>query len=187
MAREIAYHRYDDFYAATPPLVAPRFLLSIVASTRGCKVLVMDACKAHLHATVDRLTYVDLPPEARKPGMCARLRRCLYGTRDAPARWEAFLAAELRKMGFGQGLSSPCCFYHREKELRCVVHGDDFMFAGPGAALAWAEAAMNEQFLMKVVGRLGPDAGDVSELRVLNRVLRWTEGGIAYEADPRHA
>jgi hypothetical protein len=147
----------------------------------------MDARKAHLHATVDRLIYVDLPPEARKPGMCARLRRCLYGTRDAPARWEAFLAAELRKMGFVQGLSSPCCFYHREKELRCVVHGDDFMFAGPAAALAWAEAAMNEQFLMKVVGRLGPDAGDVSELRVLNRVLRWTKEGIAYEADPRHA
>jgi hypothetical protein len=144
----------------------------------------MDARKAHLHATVDRLIYVDLPPEARKPGMCARLRRCLYGTRDAPARWEAFLAAELRKMGFVQGLSSPCCFYHREKELRCVVHGDDFMFAGPAAALAWAEAAMNEQFLMKVVGRLGPDAGDVSELRVLNRVLRWTKEGIAYEADP---
>ena len=90
-------------------------LLSIVASTRGCKVSVMDARTARLHATVDRLIYVDLPPEARKPGMCARLRRYLYGARDAPARWEAFLAAELRKMGFVQGLSSPCCFYHREK------------------------------------------------------------------------
>jgi hypothetical protein len=89
--------------------------------------------------------------------MCARLRRCFYGTRDAPARWEAFLTAELRKMGFVQGLASPCCFYHQEKQLRCVVHGDDFMFAGPAAALAWAEAAMNQQFLMKVVGRLGPD------------------------------
>ena len=187
VAQEIAHHRNDDFYAATPPLEALRMLLSIAASTRGCKILVMDARKAHLHATVDRLIYVDLPPEARKPGMCARLRRCLYGTRDAPARWEAFLAAALCKMGFVQGLSSPCCFHHREKQLRCVVHGDDFMFAGPAAALAWAETAMNEQFLMKVVGRLGPDKGDMSELRVLNRVLRWTAKGIAYEADPRHA
>ena len=46
---------------------------------------------------------------------------------------------------------------------------------------------MNKQFLMKVVGRLGPDKDDARELRVLNRVLRWTEKGIAYEADPRHA
>ena len=187
VAQEIAFHRNDDFYAATPPLEALRMLLSIAASTRGCKILVMDARKAHLHATVDRLIYVNLPPEARKPGMCARLRRCLYGTRDAPARWEAFLTAELLKMGFVQGLSSPCCFHHREKQLRCVVHGDDFTFAGPATALAWAEAAMHKQFLMKVVGRLGPDADDMKEIRVLNRVLRWTAQGIAYEADPRHA
>ena len=32
VAREIAYHRNDDFYAATPPLEALRMLLSIVAS-----------------------------------------------------------------------------------------------------------------------------------------------------------
>ena len=57
-------------------------------------------------------------------------------------------------MGFVQGLSSPCCFHHREKQLRCVVHGDDFTFAGPAAALARAEAAMHKQFLMKVVGWL---------------------------------
>ena len=86
VAQEIAHHRNDDFYAATPPLEALRMLLSIAASTRGCKVFVMDARWAHLHATVDRLIYVDLPPEARKPGMCARLRLCPYGTRDAPAK-----------------------------------------------------------------------------------------------------
>jgi hypothetical protein len=147
----------------------------------------MDARKAHLHALVDRLIYVDLPPEIRKRGMFARIRQCLYGTRDAPARWEAFLATELCKMGFTQGLSSPCCFYRQEKQLRCVVHGDDFMFAGSEAALSWVEAEMHERFLMKVVGKLGPGEEDTQELRVLNRVLRWTEKGVTYEADPRHA
>ena len=60
--------------------------------------------------------------------------------------WEAFLAAELRKLGFVQGLSSPCCFHHREKQLRCVVHGDDFTFAGPAAALVFrhAQAVLDE-------------------------------------------
>ena len=187
VAQEIAHHRNDDFYAATPPLEALRMLLSVLASTRGAKLLVMDARKAHPHAMVDRLIYVNLPPEAQKPGMCARLRRCLYGTRDAPARWEAFLAAELRKMGFAQGLASPCCFYHPERELRCVVHGDDFMFVGSAASLAWIEAEMHKPFLMKVVGTLGPGKGDQQEIRVLNRVLRWTAAGVTYEADPRHA
>ena len=86
VAKEIAYRRSDDFFAATPPLEALRMLLSNVASSKDLRVLVLDARKAHLHSQVDRLLYVDLPPERRQPGMCARLRRCLCGTRDAPAR-----------------------------------------------------------------------------------------------------
>ncbi len=46
---------------------------------------------------------------------------------------------------------------------------------------------MEESFLIKVVGRLGGDSTDEQEIRVLNRVLRWTTHGIKYEADPRHA
>ena len=36
-------------------------------------------------------------------------------------------------------------------------------------------------------GRLGNGAGDVQEVRLLNRVIRWTPQGLLYEADPRHA
>ena len=32
---------------------------------------------------------------------------------------------------------------------------------------------------------MGPSSKDQKEGRVLNRVLRWTEKGICYEADPR--
>ena len=33
---------------------------------------------------------------------------------------------------------------------------------------------------------LGPDDGQAREVRVINRILRWTTGGVGYEADPRH-
>ena len=94
------------------------------------KILVVDARKAHLHAFAERNLYVALPPEVRVPGMCARLRRSLYGTRDAPARWEAFLSKQLEGKGFVRGSASPCCYRHSSKDLSCVVHGDDFVFAG---------------------------------------------------------
>jgi len=180
--------RSDEFFAATPPLEALRLLLSHVASHSGAlKVEVIDARKAHLHAFVDRAIFVHLPPEEARPGWCARLLRCLYGTRDAPKRWEAFLADELRKLGFTQGRASPCCFQHSARDLRCVVHGDDFVFAGPPSELDWARAATAKCFLTKVVGRLGGGAGEVRELRILNRVVRWADDGLRYEADPRHA
>jgi hypothetical protein len=191
VAKEFADKRSDEFFAATPPLEALRMLLSHAATGRktsrgGRKVLVVDARKAHLHAPAERLVYVDLPPEVRQPGMCARLRRCLYGTRDAPARWEAFLASELAKMGFERGKASPCCFRHSTRDLRCIVHGDDFVFTGDDRDLDWAQHEMSTRFLIKVIGRLGGDSGDLQELRVLNRVLRWERDGIYYEADPRH-
>ena len=163
-------------------------MLSHVASNGSeLKIEVIDARKAHLHAFVDRAIFVQLPPEVARPGFCARLRRCLYGTRDAPKRWEAFLADQLRKLGFVQGRASPCCFVHSSRDLRCVVHGDDFVFAGPAGELNWVRAMMAECFLTKVVGRLRGGAGEVRELRILNRVVRWAADGLRYEADPRHA
>ena len=63
-------------------------------------MLVIDARKAHLHAMAEREVYVDLPPEQKVRGMCARFNRCFYGIPDASERWEALLAAHLKHMGF---------------------------------------------------------------------------------------
>ena len=34
---------------------------------------------------------------------------------------------------------------------------------------------------------LGPKAGQTEEVRVLNRIIRWTRTGLGYEPDQRHA
>ena len=192
VAQEVAHFKDDDFFAAMPPLEALRMLISEAATNRkpgqqGKKLLVIDARKAHLHATAVRELFVELPPEIRKPGRCGRLKRCLYGTRDAPALWEAYLASELVKHGFVRGAASSCVFRHALRDLQCVVHGDDFTFCGCEADLQWATQQMETSFMIKIVGRLGPDAHDLQEIRILNRILRWTATGITYEADPRHA
>ena len=53
----------------------------------------------------------------------------------------------------------------------------------------WITAALSKDILLKVCGRLGGDKerGDIQEIRCLNRVIRWEEGGLTMEADPRHA
>ena len=85
-------------------------------------------------------------------------------------------------LGFIRGLASSCEFWHASRDLLAVVHGDDFVFAGVGADLA-----LEESILLKRAGKLSGVTGDVQEIRVLNRILRWTAWGIPYEADPRHA
>ncbi len=188
VVKEIATYKSDDFFAATPPLEALRLLLSMAASSgHDIKVEVLDARKAHLHAFADRTVFVKLPPEVDEPGWCARLVRCLYGTRDAPKRWQAFLDEQLVALGFAKGRASPCCFFHAQLGVRCIVHGDDFVLSGTAGALDEVKARMHERFLLKELGRLGGGPGELKELRVLNRVIQWTPAGLRYEADPRHA
>jgi hypothetical protein len=188
VVKEIATYKSDDFFAATPPLEALRLLLSMAASSgHHVKVEVLDARKAHLHAFAKRTVFVQLPPEVGEPGYCARLVRCLYGTRDAPKCWEAFLAEQLVALGFARGRASSCCYFNAALDVRCIVHGDDFVLTGRAEALDEVKARMHERFLLKELGRLGGGQGELKELRVLNRVIRWTPTGLKYEADPRHA
>ena len=90
-------------------------------------------------------------------------------------------------IGFEQGLSSPCSFYHKKLQISVVVHGDDVTALGTDASLDAYEAGLAKYFELKIKGRLGLDAKDEKEMRVLNRIVRVDSSGLSYEADPRHA
>ena len=44
---------------------------------------------------------------------------------------------------------------------------------------------MKKSYELTVGGRLGPGPEDCKEASVLNRIIRWSDSGIEYEADPR--
>ena len=78
-------------------------------------------------------------------------------------------------------------FFHPERNLRLVVHGDDFTILGGEADLDWFRRSISDKYEVKFRGRIGPGEGDDKSIRILNRVVEWTEDGISYEADQRHA
>ena len=67
-----------------------------------------------------------------------------------------------------------------------TVHGDDFAACGSDQDLAWLSQKFRDKFEVKVQ-ILGPGPQHEREVRILNRVVRWTESGLAYEPDQRHA
>ena len=89
-------------------------------------------------------------------------------------------------IGCSRGAASPCCFFHKDKDVAIVVHGDDFTALGEAADLEWYEKGLASFFQLKVRGRLGPEASDDKEVRILNRIVRVVPSGLCYEADPRH-
>ena len=122
--------------------------------------------------------YVQLPDEDWEEGRCGKLLKSMYGTRDAAQNWGAAYSDFMRSLGFKQGKASPCVFWHPERELRCVVHGDDFNVLGWGQQLDWFWAKIKSKFLSKHRGRLGPGPFDLKAIRILNRIVEWSAEGI---------
>ncbi len=206
VARQLKAHDKSgsSFFAPTPPLEALRTALSLAATTVGtwrpCRdpeseertqILILDISRAYFNARLDpgQQTYVQLPSEDPDAGhMCAKLLRHMYGTRAAADGWQEEYSTFLVEMlKFRQGISSPCVFRHSTRQLVVTVHGDDFTSVGAKRDLDWFEAAMEENYELTKQPRLGPGPQDAKEATVLNRVIRWTDEGLEYEADPRQS
>ena len=112
----------------------------------------------------------------------------MYGTRAAADGWqEEYSSSLVQRMGFVQGVSCPCVFRHSQRAIVITVHGDDFTSVRSEPDLDWFEATMRESYELTAQPRLGPGAEDPKEGLILNRVVRYTEHGLEYEADPRQA
>ena len=136
VAKEIKMDKRLDLFAATPPLEAKKLLFSAAVTEgigfqegdrqSGMKIDFIDISRAFFQADAIREVYVELPAEDAEEGMCAKLKKSMYGTRDAAQNWGYAYTQFMQDAGFKKGKSSPCVFWNPDKGLRGVVHGDDF-------------------------------------------------------------
>ena len=97
VAQEIKLDKREDVFAATPPLEAKKMLFSMAVTEgigfkegqRGDGMCIdfIDIRRAYFHAEALREVYIALPPEDASDGMCGKLNKSLYGTRDAAQNW----------------------------------------------------------------------------------------------------
>ena len=151
--------KYEGFanFSATPQLELVKLIISLVATAQrdpeswfgrrehgaNDQVAMMhtDISRAYFHAPSKEEKYVELPSEMWRSEYpeYGRLRVSLYGTRDAAANWEDAYAKVLTEHGFSRGAASQCSFCCKERGIRDVVHGDDFLSGSPRSQLAWLE------------------------------------------------
>ena len=149
--------------------------------------MVNDVARAYFYAKIQRDVYIELPNEDEMHGkMLGKLKLCLYGTRDAAKGWQETLSAHLETIGFKRGRGHPCVFYHPERDIKTLVHGDDYVSAGDEGSMEWMEKELAKAYEIKTQ-RLSGASHHKQEGKVLNRILRHTECGWEIEADPRHA
>ena len=104
----------------------------------------IDIRRAYFHAAAIRDVYVELPAEDYEEGMCGKLEKSMYGTRDAAQNWEKAYNEFMESIGFTVGTAGPCVFMNKKKNLKVVVHGDDLTIPGNEEDLNWLHKKYNK-------------------------------------------
>ena len=160
MGKEFNDGQMDGLFAGTPPLEALRFLVHEAATVRsgeemGTKVIMVnDVARAFFEAPAVRQVCIELPDEDcsegdRRHDQVGHLNTSYYGTRDAAMNWQEEVAREMKKLGFQRGAYNPCLYFHKEKNLRTFLHGDDFATVGTRDGVQWFKKALENRFEIK--------------------------------------
>ena len=149
------------------------------------KVLFMDARKAHLNPLCEEHVYVALPEEAGvAEGICGKLKFWMYGFGPAAQAWEGCYSRRMEEVGFKRGVGNAVVFYHGDRDVSVLVHGDDFVAVGEDEDIEWFRSLAVGWFEMKIRGKLGEGTHDEKEMVIVGRRMRWTIDGLELEADP---
>eukprot|EP00973_Karenia_brevis_P052167 7248858-Karenia_brevis.AAC.1 len=142
--------------------------------------MINDVSRAYFYAKSESPTFVEICSEDFEPGdedRCGELQVSMYGTRQAAQNWQHCVTQLMESNGFTPARSSPCMFWHKSKDIACMVHGDDFFSAGTDEDLKWLQRKVESAFEIKTTV-IGPEEGDRKQAKVLNRTVTYKEDGI---------
>jgi hypothetical protein len=91
----------------------------------------------------------------------------------------------MNELGFQASALHPAVCFHQMRDLRVVVHVDDFLCTDSEVNLNWLYAKLGEKYKLKrtmIIGHLQ----DAQEGTFLGRVIRWKSDGISLEWGPKH-
>jgi hypothetical protein len=124
---------FDDAFTPVARMESVRLLA--LAAQEGWRVHHMDVKSAFLNGGLKEEVYVHQPQGFAIPdkeGKVLRLRKALYGLRQAPRAWHAKLDSTLRRMGFEQSPHEAAVYWRNNggNVLLVGIYVDDLVITG---------------------------------------------------------
>ena len=140
--------------ATTLATTSFRVLLAIAAKF-DLETLQLDALNAFVHADIDEMVYMRMPPGYGKLNTVVRLNKALYGLRRSPILWQTKFTGVLRNMRFKEVPQESCVM--KRGGIICFFHVDDIVFAyrkKDSEAVTEAVDEMQNHFRLNPIGEL---------------------------------
>ncbi|GJU00004.1 retrovirus-related pol polyprotein from transposon TNT 1-94 [Tanacetum coccineum] len=150
---------YDETYAPVARLESIRILLAY-ACTLDFKLFQMDVKSAFLNGFINEEVYVAQPPrfiEFEKPDHVYKLKKALYGLKEAPKAWYDRLKAFLIKHEYKIGMVDNTLFTKKKSSNLIIVqiYVDDIIFGLTCQDMCDEfTKIMHDEFEMSMMGEL---------------------------------
>ena len=115
-----------------------------------------DISNAFLNGELEEEIYMEYPPGyPGEPGTCLKLKKGLYGLKQAARIWNKALTKVLGKAGLKICKTEPGVLYHPDTFCLVCLHVDDIIICTSDKALRKSiEKLLNMEFLVKDLGKL---------------------------------
>ena len=147
---------FDESTSSPTPDAMSLHLLLHVAVQKDLQLKSIDFDSAYLNSTLDKPMYMRPPagfqqvyPHGLKEGQVLRLRKGLYGLKQAGLLWYQTLRNQLKQIKLKPAVHDPCLFKHEVKQLYLVVYVDDCVLVGTKTDIDSTIALIKRKFKLK--------------------------------------
>ena len=118
---------YEETYSPVVRYTSVR-MLAAYAAQHGMRIHQMDVVTAFLQGDVDAELYMEQPKGFDDgSGRVCKLKRSIYGLKQAGRQWNLKLDRELKRMGLKQSFVDPCVYFTADLSIIIGIYVDDFL------------------------------------------------------------
>lgn len=118
---------YSETFSPVVRYNSIRFLLALAAKN-DLKIHQMDVITAFLQGDLNEEIFMEQPEKFNDgTNRVCRLRRSIYGLKQAGRQWNLKLDEALRKFGLRKSQLDPCVYYTDDLQILIAIYVDDFL------------------------------------------------------------
>lgn len=148
---------YGEVFSPVVRLASLRYLLALSVKY-DLDICHMDAVSAFLQGDIEEEIYMKQPPMYESGENVCRLKKSLYGLKQASRLWNKKLDTTLKEMGLLQTKLDPCIYYKivdNNNITFIAIYVDDLMiFTNNQEVKSYIKGELHKRFKMKDLGDL---------------------------------